>query len=70
MVDVFQTPYLAHYPRVASHTLLVFKTDFNEYYWIVMVVAFKDTVLITGRCRLLTDRCLDERAQQHPTSLP
>lgn len=41
MFDVFQTPYLAHYPRVAAHTLLVFKTDFNEYYQIVVAVAFK-----------------------------
>lgn len=43
MFDVFQTPYLAHYPRVAAYTLLVFKTDFDEYYWIVVGVAFKGT---------------------------
>ncbi len=41
MFDVFQTPNLAYYPRVAAHTLLVFKTDFNGYYRIAVAVAFK-----------------------------
>lgn len=31
VLDVSQTPHLAHYPRVAAPTLLVFKTDFSGY---------------------------------------